>query len=532
MQTKSDVDLSKFTPTELCQIFRTAWRYGELRAMKTLIEEFESRSSSDLSDIADEVSFFRGLIAKYENRLVDAMAAFTVSLNLNPKRHDSAIELARLKCYHFDFEGAYRLINECQGDFSKSPVYLNMAGECLVTLGLPERALSCFEQAKQLQPEIHDFTMNLASCLAYTGRSSEAITLLEELLNGQGEYPVRALYQMSSVAPEKLGPFLAKLPSSDPPGLPATIRAMRLHAEARFADTTGDGERAWSLREKAGELVNETVGNAPTDEAKLVSDAISVSSTTDWTTIPDAPIAEDDTTLIFVLGLPRSGTTLVEQILTSHPEVASVGETNLIARSILKATGRNAPSDRLTGDVLSEVLLSHPQAIRQNYLANTRHLSQGSRYTVEKQPINTVFFPILLKAFPDAHFIFTERDAMATAYSMFKQLFSQAYFSSNRLVDLNVYLKAHRSMMDAWRKQFPERIVEVRYEALVSEPQLAIRALLESLSLADHPNVYEHHLHFTRSMTASSQQVQNAIHDVANEAWKEHQGKLVAELSL
>ena len=189
-------------------------------------------------------------------------------------------------------------------------------------------------------------------------------------------------------------------------------------------------------------------------------------------------------------------------------------------------------SDRLTGDVLSEVLLSHPQAIRQNYLSNIQHLSLDARYTVEKQPLNTAFFPILLKAFPDARFIFIERDAMATAYSMFKQLFAQAYFSSNRLTDLNIYLTTHRDMMDSWRKQFPERIIEASYEALVSDPTRTITTLLESLNIADHPNVYEHHIHFARSMTASSQQVQRSIYDSANTAWKEHEEKLKTKLNL
>ena len=119
--------------------------------MKELLSELNQRNATQL---ADEVYFFAGLVAKYEGRLADAMIAFDASLNLNVKRHDSAIELAKLKCHHFDFEEAHNLISNCEGDFSKSPVYLNMAGECLVTLGLPERALPYFEQAKQLQPEI------------------------------------------------------------------------------------------------------------------------------------------------------------------------------------------------------------------------------------------------------------------------------------------------------------------------------------------------------------------------------------------
>ena len=528
MQNQTKVDLTKFTPEELCKIFRTAWRYGELSAMKDLLGELDQRNATQL---ADEAYFFTGLIAKYENRLVDAMTAFDASLNLNAKRHDSAIELAKLKCHHFDFEEAHNLISNCEGDFSKSPVYLNMAGECLVTLGLPEKALPYFEQARQLQPEIREFAMNLASCLSFVGRSSDAVVLLKELLAESNDPPARALYQLSSIDPTKLEHLLTEAKASAS-GQPAMASAMRLHAEARFAEAIGDGEKAWLLREEAGNLLFETATDAPIDEVKLLNDAMEVTAATDWSMIPDAPVTEDDTRMIFILGLPRSGTTLVEQILAAHPEVVSAGETNLIARSILKATGRNAPSDRLTGDVLSEVLLSHPQAIRQNYLSNIQHLSLGAKYTVEKQPLNTAFFPILLKAFPDARFIFTERDAMATAYSMFKQLFSQAYFSSNRLTDLNIYLTTHGDMMASWRKQFPDCIIEASYEALVSDPTRAITALLESLNIADHPNVYEHHIHFTRSMTASSQQVQRSIYDSANTAWKEHKEKLKNKLDL
>ena len=529
MQKKSDVDLRKFTPEELCKIFRTAWRYGELSAMKTLLTELERRNATELRD---EASFFRGLIAKYEGRLTDAITAFDASLSHNQKRHDSAIELARLKCHRFDFGDAYQLINNCQGDFSKSPVYLNMAGECLVTLGLPDRALPLFEQAHQLQPDIQDFTMNLASCLSFLGQSSKAADLLERLLQVAEDTPSRALYQLSVLDPKRLEPFITHEVEAVTSIEHGFSNAMRLHAEARFNEANSETDQAWSLYEKAGETVSNISADGAIDEVKLLNDTMSLASNTDWSLIPSAPVAETDTTMIFVLGLPRSGTTLIEQILSAHPDINSVGETNLIARGILKATGRNAATDRITGDVLSEILLSHPQALRQNYLSNIAHLSQGARYTVEKQPFNTVFFPILLKAFPDAKFIFTERHPMATAYSMFKQLFSQAYISSNRLTDLNIYLNTHRAMMDEWRSLLPEKITEARYESLVSDPDTTISSLLKSLDIADHKNVYEHHRHFKRSMTASSQQVQQGIYDSANTAWQQHEEKLNAKLSL
>ena len=86
--------------------------------------------------------------------------------------------------------------------------------------------------------------------------------------------------------------------------------------------------------------------------------------------------------------------------------------------------------------------------------------------------------------------------------------------------------------MDAWRKQFPERITEASYEALISEPSIAIEKLLKSLKIEDHPNPYEHQLHFSRSMTASSQQVQKGIYDFANSAWHTHKEKLNAKLLL
>ena len=219
--------------------------------------------------------------------------------------------------------------------------------------------------------------MNLASCLSFVGRSSDAVVLLKELLAESNDPPARALYQLSSIDPTKLEHLLTEAKASAS-GQPAMASAMRLHAEARFAEAIGDGEKAWLLREEAGNLLFETATDAPIDEVKLLNDAMEVTAATDWSMIPDAPVTEDDTRMIFILGLPRSGTTLVEQILAAHPEVVSAGETNLIARSILKATGRNAPSDRLTGDVLSEVLLSHPQAIRQNYLSNIQHLSLGA----------------------------------------------------------------------------------------------------------------------------------------------------------
>ena len=529
MKKEIGVDLTKFTSEEIYKIFRTAWRHGELTAMKTLLVEIERRNPIEPQD---EISFFRGLVAKYEGRFADAIAAFETSMQCNEKRHDSTIELAKLKCYFFEFEQAYKLINDCQGDFSNSPVYLTMAGECLITLGLPDRALPHFERAHNLQPNIHQFAMNLASCLSFVGQSARAVKLLQGVLTDEGGNLARALYQLSTLAPEKCEPFVkAERPSLAPANLDVNL-ALRLQAEARLNDAKGESEKAWDLYQRAGAVVTKQAADEAMHEVKLLRDATKLAMATNWTLIPNARRAENEPRMIFVLGLPRSGTTLVEQILSAHPDVESVGETNLIARSILKVAGRNLATDRVTGEVLSEATLSHPQGLRKNYLRNIKHLAQNARYAVEKQPFNTVFFPFLLKAFPDARFIFTERHPLATAYSMFKQLFAQAYYSSNRLVDLNIYLQAHRSMMDAWRDQFAGQFIELEYETLVAAPEATIAGMLEKLDIQAHPNVFEHHIHFKQSMTASSQQVQQSIQSSGNLAWQQFADRLTAKIKL
>jgi hypothetical protein len=179
----------------------------------------------------------------------------------------------------------------------------------------------------------------------------------------------------------------------------------------------------------------------------------------------------------FVIGMPRSGTTLIEQILVSHRDVRSVGESNALA-SLVQG--------------LPVFEISEPDAFRRlgaRYLEALRQRGwKASRRVVDKSLANYIAAPLLKLVFPRAHVVHIQRDPLDTCLSIFKRNFEAGNENAYALADIAGEYRRHRRAMQAWRAVMPGEIVEVSYEALATDPQAQIRRLIAGVGLAWDPD--------------------------------------------
>ncbi|MBO6526956.1 sulfotransferase [Erythrobacter sp.] len=225
---------------------------------------------------------------------------------------------------------------------------------------------------------------------------------------------------------------------------------------------------------------------------------------------------------IFVVGMPRSGTTLVDRILSSHPEVESVGEVNDLALAIME----EAPPVTSKDELVVASARTSPDRIGANYARRMRWRATSGERTVDKTPLNFLYLGLIAQALPEATIVHVRRDPMDIAFAVYKTLFRMGYPFAYSLDDIGDYLIAKHRLMTHWQEQLGERIVQIDYEDLVSDQEGESRKLLESAGLAWDDRVLEFHRDHAPTATASAAQVRQPIHTKSVGAWRRHGDRL------
>jgi tetratricopeptide (TPR) repeat protein len=224
---------------------------------------------------------------------------------------------------------------------------------------------------------------------------------------------------------------------------------------------------------------------------------------------------------IFIVGMPRTGTTLVERILGSHSEAASVGEAvDFPVEMAATARATHARLGLSDTNLLRASLQMDFGELGRSYLTAVRQMAGGQRYTIDKLPFNFRYCGLIHKALPKASIVHLTRDPMDTCYAVFKTLFFNAYHFSYQLDELAEYFVAYRRMMDHWHAVMPGVMLEVRYEELVSDPQTQCRRLLAHCGLPWQDQVLDFHRSTKASTTASTIQVRKPIYQSSVQKWR------------
>jgi hypothetical protein len=224
---------------------------------------------------------------------------------------------------------------------------------------------------------------------------------------------------------------------------------------------------------------------------------------------------------IFIIGMPRTGTTLVERMLGNHSQVTSVGEAVDFPEEMTAAARATHARLGLTDShLLGASLQMDYGEVGRRYVAAVRDLAAAQPYTIDKLPFNFRYAGLIHKALPNAAIVHLTRDPMDTCYAVFKTSFINAYHFSYNLEELAEYFIAYRRMMDHWHAVMPGVILDVRYEDLVADPQPQCRRLLEHCGLPWEDDVLDFHRSTKPATTASAMQVRRPIYKSSVQKWR------------
>jgi Sulfotransferase family len=230
---------------------------------------------------------------------------------------------------------------------------------------------------------------------------------------------------------------------------------------------------------------------------------------------------------IFILGLPRSGTTLVERIVSSHSDVAPGGELNHFTAALLEAikisNGGRTPARQ---ELIAAAARVDFAALGRSYLERTRALSSQKPRFTDKLPLNYLYCGLIRRALPDARIVHVTRHPLAVCHAMFKTLFRQGYPFSYDLGEIGQYYLGYRRLMQHWREVLPGAIHDVSYEELIAGQEVETRRLLAFCGLDWEERCLSFERNPAPTVTASASQVRRPLYDSSVELWKNYDHQL------
>jgi len=390
-------------------------------------------------------------------------------------------------------------------------------------LGEAER---CYRRAAKCDPELLVSRRNLASLLLDRGNHDESRELYRSLIaadprdaDAHYAYGKLSRYEQDDPVLIALQELSERIPQLDPDGqIKACFTVAKANQDLGRYDDAFEAFRIGNDLHYRRYPYNEPANFAMLDDVKRCMDERFFAAR--------EPLDIADNMPIFVLGMPRSGSTLVEQILASHSDVTGAGELKYLKSCVQKHLIR----DRAT---FSNAVASWSSAALRDaascYLDKLRPCAGGATRVVDKMPGNFAFIGLIRVLFPNARIIHTTRHPMATIWSNYSTLFGDALHYTYRLDVLTRYYLKYRELMAHWDSVLPAGAVfHVEYERLVQEPESTIRNLISFLELDWQPACLDFHATRREIKTASTVQVRQPLYTSAIEQWRNYRERLSA----
>jgi tetratricopeptide (TPR) repeat protein len=490
---------------------------GELEQAESLVRHYLLRNGNQV-----EAMRLLARIGIARKVFDDAELLLAAVLELAPTYHLARQEYAGVLIEQHKYEAARteleRLLAREPGSRDLRILY---AASC-VGLGEHERAIVLYRELLQeaQTPADADVHLSIAHALKTLGRSAEAVESYHRAATCRPDFG-DAYWSLANLktyrfTERELAAIRAALAA------PTTAEVDRYHLRfalgkaledrGEFAEAFGhylEGNRLKRAQSRYRAAIIETNTREQIESCTAELFAARVG----WgATSPDP---------IFIVGLPRSGSTLLEQILASHSEVEGTQELPNIQQIVRELRGRDPESAQphypgsLTG--LERARFAE---LGEQYLRATRVYRTGKRFFIDKMPNNFRHIGLIHLMLPNAKIIDARREPMACCFSNFKQLFANGQEFTYDLEDIARYYRTYLELMRHWDRVLPGRILRVYHEDVVDDLEAGVRRLLEFCELPFEPQCIAFHKTQRSVRTASSEQVRQAIYRDGLDQWK------------
>ena len=458
-------------------------------------------------------------------RYGQAVARFEEALKLQPELAETRRSLADVLLRLGRTDDALREIRKALATGEPTlPMQVSL-GNILFAAGQFDEAIECFEQVLALQPEFVQGHYRLGVLFRDLGEKDKALASFREAVARDSSF-ARAWHgiasvSVASVTEDDVGKMLAL---QEQPGTSEDDRMRLAFALGRHFENAGNYEAAAAQFLMANSLRRSGVKYDIDNDLlamKNLRGCFDQSFLAAW-----SESGLPDRTPIFIVGMPRSGTTLVEQILASHPDVFAAGELPLLVDSIVATFPIRNGVDYTSS--LADATQDDFRAAARRYLDGLP--GKTARRVIDKLPHNFLNVGMIRILFPNATIVHCRRDARDTCFSIFKHLFgSDSHAYAYDLEELAHYYNGYAKLMNHWEQVMPGHLHTVHYEWMIENQEQTTRELLEACGLEWDPACLEFHKLERLVATLSASQVRQPIYRGSVGAWKPYE-KLLAPL--
>jgi len=502
-----------------------------------------------------DVHYCQGAQLENQGETEGALSCFETAVSVHAEFAEAYVRIGSLrKALGQPDEALAAYIEALHKDPDFSGGHFNLAN-LLADIGRHEDAVTHYGRAVHLDPSMVEAHQNLGNVLRKLNRHDEARASYQRGLDidprhagslyGMGRHckemgdfdgaidryrevlarepaHVEALYELAVNFPEQFDEPLRTqaIALFDNPATADQQKAVLAFALSSLSKFRKDFDTAFQYLLEANRLRRPSRYRVADERPTF--DAF-VRTLDDQTVAASSPGGASTITPIFIVGMPRSGTTLVEQVLSCHPDVSAAGEVTYLDNSLhqlFRETGRRFPDDFAAfddGDIAF---------VRGQYLSMIPETLRATSYVTDKLPHNFRHLAVIRKAFPNAPIVHVRRDPMDTCLSIFEANFGDVHAYAHDLADLGEYYLMYADFMARCRAVIGIGLYELAYEDLVETAEPEIRQLLDFCGLAFHADCLSPHEARRTVKTASNVQVRQPITNASVERWRVYEAHL------
>ncbi len=470
-------------------------------------------------DIASE--WEKGRQYHQAGQLPKAAAAFKKTLSADPKHHKALHMLGFVYYQTGKIQEAIDLMNRSVQVDTKNPLYYHSLGNVLNESGRTAEAISCYQKVIQLNPNVPSTYHNMGEALQSNGKFEEAISCYRKALELKPDFAL-AFYGLALAKKNtsKDMKYLVQLSErlidnqiTEDDLILKNFALGKIHHDLEAFD------KAFEYYRHGNKLEHKKHKFSIESHVKFVSRIIEkfsvefVTERRSWGMNTKTPI--------FVFGMPRSGTTLVDKIVSSHPKVFSVGESGFFFQleHTLEFGGGLSPYP----EYLDRIDSRTAHSISESYLGRLRDsITSSEHYTkiVDKMPHNFLVLGLLFILFPKARFIHCHRNPLDNCLSIYFHKFREWHDYAYDLDDIGLYYKEYQRLMDHWRRVLPT-ILDIKYEELVHRQEEISRKLIQYCELEWDSGCLD--FYKNRSSTSTTMwEVRQSMFTSSIDRWKEY----------
>ncbi len=475
------------------------------------IEAYTTALSSK-PDFAEAYSNM-GLTLQEQGKLDEAIEAYTKALAI---KHDYAeaynnlgVTLKEQGTLDKAIE-AYTKALSFKSDFAEA--YSNM-GLVLNDQGKIDEAMEAYTKALSIKPDSAEAYSNIGVTLKEQGKLDKAIGAYDKALSLKPDY-AEAHRNLSLIKKYTIDDvqFLQVQEYYDREDMSDDDKCHLSFTLAKMYDDIGKLDKAYIHLSKGNALRKKLLGYSINQDRLLFTKLKDTQPKLQKSSLAIKQEATEPIP-IFIVGMPRSGTTLVEQIISSHSQVTGAGELEYVSQ-----LGLNLCVDP---KAINTAAIS---TFRKMYLSKLSKISNGRRIVTDKIPQNFRFLPLISAALPEAKIIHLQRNSRATCWSNYKQYFVQDGLGySYDLKDMVAYYNLYKNLMELWQSEYGDRIYNLNYENLTTDQENETKKLIKHLELTWEEACLSPHTNKRSVRTASQQQVRQKVYRGSSDAWLKYE---------